>query len=128
MDKIVFDALSLIADKEIGSVMVFDKKGNMVGILSERDYARKVALKGKTSRKLAVEDIMTPIEKMFTVKPETSMDNCMVLMTGKHVRHLPVFSGSKFVEIISIGDVVKSTIFKQELLIERLSNYIAGRY
>jgi CBS domain-containing protein len=124
----VFDALQLMAEKEIGAVMVIDKKNKVVGIVTERDYARKIILKGKTSLKTRVKEIMTPAAKMYKVKPETSVEDCMVLMTGKHIRHVPVFDGGKFVGVISIGDVVKSTISQKDLLIDNLSNYIGGKY
>ena len=124
----VFDALQLMAEKEIGAVMVIDKKNKVVGIVTERDYARKIILKGKTSLKTSVKEIMTPAAKMYKVKPETSVEDCMVLMTGKHIRHVPVFDGGKFVGVISIGDVVKSTISQKDLLIDNLSNYIGGKY
>jgi CBS domain-containing protein len=117
-----------MAEKEIGAVMVMDKKNKVVGILTERDYARKIILKGKTSLKTTVKEIMTPAAKMYTVKPDTSIEDCMVLMTGKHIRHVPVFDGIKFVGLISIGDVVKSTISQKDLLIDNLSNYIGGKY
>jgi len=124
----VFDALKLMAEKEIGALMVVDKKGKVAGIMTERDYARKIVLKGKTSPKTLVKEIMTPASKMFTVKPDTPIEDCMVLMTGKHIRHVPVFDGSKFIGLISIGDVVKSTISQKDVLIDQLSNYIAGQY
>ena len=124
----VFEALALMGEKEIGALMVIDEKGKVAGIISERDYARKVILKGKASRETAVKDIMTPADQMYTVKPETSVDDCMVLITGKHIRHIPVFDNEKFVGVISIGDIVKSIIAEQETLIEQLSNYIAGKY
>jgi CBS domain-containing protein len=124
----VFEALSLMGEKEIGALMVIDEKGKVAGIISERDYARKVILKGKASRETAVKEIMTPTDQMYTVKPETSVDDCMVLITGKHIRHIPVFDNDKFVGVISIGDIVKSIIAEQETLIEQLSNYIAGKY
>jgi CBS domain-containing protein len=124
----VFEALSLMGEKEIGALMVIDEKGKVAGIISERDYARKVILKGKASRDTAVKEIMTPTDQMYTVKPETSVDDCMVLITGKHIRHIPVFDNEKFVGVISIGDIVKSIIAEQETLIEQLSNYIAGKY
>jgi CBS domain-containing protein len=127
-DASVLDALKLMAEKEIGAVMVIDKKDKVVGILTERDYARKIILKGKTSLKTRVKEIMTPAAKMYMVKPETSVEDCMVLMTGKHIRHVPVFDGGKFVGVISIGDVVKSTISEKDLLIDNLSNYIGGKY
>jgi len=127
-DVSVFDALKIMAEKNIGALMVVDKKGKVAGIISERDYARKVILKGKASPKTTVKDIMTPSGKMFTVKPDASVEDCMVLMTGKHIRHVPVFDGAKFVGLISIGDVVKSTISQKDILIDHLSNYIAGKY
>jgi CBS domain-containing protein len=124
----VFEALKIMGEKEIGSVMVMDEKGKVVGILSERDYARKVILKGKTSRETLVEEIMTPYEKMYTVKPDTSVEDCMVVITGKRVRHLPVFDGDKFVGLVSIGDVVKSMLIERDTMIEHLSDYISGKY
>jgi CBS domain-containing protein len=124
----VFEALALMGEKEIGALMVIDEKGKVAGIISERDYARKVILKGKASRETAVKEIMTPVDQMYTVKPETSVDDCMVLITGKHIRHIPVFDNEKFVGLVSIGDIVKSIIAEQETLIEQLSNYIAGKY
>ena len=127
-DASVLDALKLMAEKEIGAVMVMDKKDKVVGILTERDYARKIILKGKTSMKTSVKEIMTPAAKMYKVKPDTSVEDCMVLMTGKHIRHVPVFDGGKFVGVISIGDVVKSTISQKDLLIDNLSDYIGGKY
>ena len=127
-DGSVLDALTLMAEKEIGALMVVNKKDKIVGIITERDYARKIILKGKTSLKTRVNEIMTPANKMYTVKPDTPVENCMVLMTGKHIRHVPVFDGGKFVGLISIGDVVKSTISQKDILIDNLSNYIGGKY
>jgi CBS domain-containing protein len=124
----VFDALKLMGEKKIGALMVIDDKGKVAGIISERDYARKVILKGKASKDTRVEEIMTPASEMFAVKPENSVEECMILMTGKHVRHLPVFEKDKFIGVVSIGDVVKSIISEQEALIEHLSGYIAGKY
>jgi len=124
----VLDALKLMAEKEIGALMVVDKKDKVVGIITERDYARKIALKGKTSLETSVKDIMTPYDKMYTVKLDTPVEDCMVLMTGKHIRHVPVFDGAKFVGLISIGDVVKSTISQKDMLIDHLSDYIGGKY
>jgi CBS domain-containing protein len=124
----VFDALKLMGEKKIGALMVIDDKGKVAGIISERDYARKVILKGKASKDTKVEEIMTPASEMFAVKPENSAEECMILMTGKHVRHLPVFEKDKFIGVVSIGDVVKSIISEQEALIEHLSGYIAGKY
>jgi CBS domain-containing protein len=127
-EALVLDALKLMAEKEIGALMVVDKKDKVVGIITERDYARKIILKGKTSMKTSVKEIMTPSNKMYTVKPDTPVEDCMVLMTGKHIRHVPVFDGGKFVGLISIGDVVKSTISQKDILIDHLSDYIGGTY
>jgi CBS domain-containing protein len=124
----VFDALKLMSEKEIGALMVMNEKGDVRGIISERDYARKVILLGKTSKETTVDEIMTPVEKMYYIKPTNNLEECMVLMTGKHIRHLPVYDEKKFVGLISIGDVVKSIISEKEILIEQLSNYIAGKY
>ncbi len=124
----VYDALKLMGEKEIGALMVMDEKGSVVGIISERDYARKVILLGKSSRETLVEEIMTPEEKMIYIKPQGTVEDCMVLMTGKHIRHLPVCEGGKFAGVISIGDVIKSLLTEKEDLIEQLSNYIAGKY
>jgi CBS domain-containing protein len=127
-ESIVFDALSMLAEKNIGALMVIDKKGKVVGIFSERDYTRKVILKGKSSKETKVQDIMTSARKMYKIKPETDINECMVLMTGKHIRHLPVFDGEKFIGLISIGDILKAVIIEKEKLIDDLSDYIAGKY
>jgi CBS domain-containing protein len=124
----VFDALKLMAEKEIGAVMVMDAKGKVLGIITERDYSRKIILKGKSSIKVSVSEIMTPADKMYSVKPHTSVEDCMVLMTGKRIRHVPVFDGDKYLGLVSIGDAVKSTISSKDMLIEHLSNYISGAY
>ncbi|MCX5805994.1 MAG: CBS domain-containing protein [Proteobacteria bacterium] len=124
----VFEALKLMGEKEIGAVMVMDDNKKVVGIISERDYARKIILKGKTSRETPVEEIMTPMSKMFTVKLDNTIEDCMVIITGKRIRHLPVFDGDKFLGLISIGDVVKGKVSEQEKLIEQLSDYITGKY
>jgi len=126
--ELVYDALKVMGEKEIGALMVIDDAGKILGIITERDYARKVVLKGKRSQETRVEEIMTAAENMYTVKPETSVEDCMVLITGKHVRHLPVYENGTYIGLISIGDVVKSIISEQEMLIEHLSNYIAGKY
>ena len=123
----VYDALKLMGEREVGALMVMEEGGKVVGIITERDYARKVILKGKRSPDTPVEEIMTPVDSMYTVKLETSVEDCMVLMTGKHVRHLPVFEKGQYVGLVSIGDAVKSVISSQEMLIDQLSKYIAGR-
>jgi CBS domain-containing protein len=124
----VFDALKLMSEKSIGALMVMDEKGAVHGIISERDYARKIILLGKSSKETLVEEIMTPEEKMVYIKPEGTVEDCMVIMTGKHIRHLPVCDGGKFNGLVSIGDVIKSLLTEKEDLIEQLSNYIAGKY
>lgn len=121
----VYEALEKMSEKEIGALVVIDRK-KVVGIFSERDYARKIILLGKTSKQTLVKEAMTA--DLVSVTPDTPVEDAMVLMTGKHVRHLPVFEKNKFVGIISIGDVVKSIITNKDFLINQLSDYIAGRY
>ena len=123
-DATVYDALELMADKNIGAVLVMDGE-NLVGILSERDYARKVILKARFSRDTLVREIMT--EKVVCVRPDQSVEECMALMTDKRIRHLPVAEGSKVIGVISIGDAVKAVISEQEFIIEQLENYISGK-
>ncbi|HOC46795.1 MAG TPA: CBS domain-containing protein, partial [Syntrophorhabdaceae bacterium] len=101
-DNTVFDALALMGEKEIGALMVMDESKKVYGIISERDYARKVILKGKSSRDTKVAEIMTPLDKMFTVRPDTTVEDCMVLITAKRIRHVPVFDDDQFVGLISI--------------------------
>ena len=120
----VFDALKLLSEKRVGALPVIEGE-NLVGILSERDYARKVILQGKSSLNTPVREIMT--EKVISVDPEESMQACMELMTNMRVRHLPVLADSKLIGIISIGDVLKEIITEQELFIRDLQNYIEGR-
>jgi CBS domain-containing protein len=124
----VYDALKLMSEMEIGALIITDEKGAVRGILSERDYARKISLQGKTSRDTLVSEIMTPVERLHTVNPTQTLEDCMVLMTAKHVRHLPVFENGRFIGIISIGDVVKAIILEKQHLIDQLSGYITGGY
>jgi len=124
----VLDALTVMAEKMIGALMVIDENNNVVGILTERDYVRYIRPKGRKSEQTLVEEIMTPRAKLYTVNPETTADDCMVIITGKRIRHLPVFEGNTFVGLVSIGDLVKMKISEQETLIEHLSDYIAGKY
>ncbi len=121
----VYEALEKMSEKEIGALVVMENK-KVVGIISERDYARKIILQGKTSKQTLVKEVMSA--NLFSVTPDTSVEDAMVLMTGKHVRHLPVFEKNKFVGIISIGDVLKSIIDNKDFLITQLSDYIAGKY
>ena len=122
-DATVYEALCLMADKNVGAVLVIDAC-TLVGILSERDYARKVILHGKSSRDTLVREIMT--ERMVYVRPEQTAEECMALMTEKRVRHLPVLEGDRLVGVVSIGDVVKSIISEQEFVIDQLEHYISG--
>lgn len=122
-DASVYDALLLLAEKNVGALLVL-QEGELVGIISERDYARKVALRGKASVKTPVKEIMT--ENVVTVSPQTTVEKAMALMTDKRIRHLPVVEEGKLVGVISIGDLVKSIIAKQEVMINQLENYISG--
>ncbi|HLF02016.1 MAG TPA: CBS domain-containing protein [Anaerolineales bacterium] len=119
----VYDALVVMADRNVGALVVLEE-GRLIGILSERDYARKVVLQGKTSRDTLVREIMT--ENPVCVRPGQSIEECMALMTGKRIRHLPVIEGDELVGVISIGDVVKDIISEQEFVIEQLEHYITG--
>jgi CBS domain-containing protein len=122
-DTMVFDALNLMAEKNLGAVLVIEG-GKIAGILSERDYARKVILKGKSSKETPVKEIMT--KDVLFVRPNHSIEECMALMTEKHIRHLPVLDGEQLAGVISIGDVVKAVISDQEYTIKQLENYITG--
>jgi CBS domain-containing protein len=122
-DTTVYEALQLMAEKNVGALLVLEA-GRLVGIFSERDYARKVILHGKSSRETPVQEIMT--RKVYRVRPDDSMEECMALMTARHIRHLPVMVGEQVVGVISIGDVVKEIIEEQGFVIEQLENYITG--
>jgi len=119
----VFDALKLMADKNIGAVLVAENE-NIVGILSERDYARKVALEGKSSKELPVQEIMS--HRVLYITSDKNLDECMALMIEKKIRHLPVFENEKLKGIISIGDVVKAVLDHKKFTIEQLEQYITS--
>lgn len=117
----VFDALKIMMDKNISALMIMD--GDLLtGIFSERDYARKVILLGRSSKTALIQEVMTP--NPITVSPSDSIDHCMMLMTNKHIRHLPVVKDSKVVAMLSIGDIVKYIIEDQKQTISQLENYI----
>ncbi len=116
-----YQALELMADKDVGALVVIDQ-GKVVGMFSERDYARKLVLKGKLSRETTVAEVMT--EPVCYVLPWTSLSECMALMTNKHVRHLPVIENDKLIGIVTIGDVVKTIISEQESVIHELKSYV----
>jgi CBS domain-containing protein len=120
----VYDALQLMAEKNIGALVVMDGE-RLAGIFSERDYARKVILKGKTSHQLYVSEVMT--SNVVSVRPDQTIVDCMELMTDMRVRHLPVLDAGRLVGVISIGDVVKSIISDQKEMIDHLEGYITGR-
>ncbi len=122
-DASVFDAIKLMADKEIGSLVVMDGD-TLAGIVTERDYARKVILKGRSSEATAVKDIMTP--DVLTTTPDAPVDRCMAMMTDKRCRHLPVVEDGSVIGMISIGDLVQAIIADQKEEIEQLEHYISG--
>lgn len=122
-DTTVYDALKLMAEKNLGAVIVL-QQDKLVGIFSERDYARKVILKGKSSKETTVEEIMT--SDVVTVEARHSIEECMSMMTSKRIRHLPVVEAEKIVGVISIGDIVKAIISEQEYTIKQLESYITG--
>jgi CBS domain-containing protein len=120
-DSTVYEALGLMAEKGVGAVLVLDGT-QIAGILSERDYARQVILKGKTSKETPVKEIMSP--RVVYVRPDQTVEDCMALMTDKRIRHLPVVDGTRLLGLLSIGDVVKAVISEKQFMIEQLENYI----
>lgn len=117
----VYDALVVMAEHKVGALVVLNGE-RLVGIFSERDYARSVVLKGKTSKNTLVSEIMSTT--VITVTPEQTVDECMSLMSGKRIRHLPVVEDGKVIGLLSIGDLVKETIEYQAFLIKQLESYI----
>ncbi len=122
-DATVFDALAIMAEKDIGSLVVMDGE-KLIGIVTERHYSRNVILKGKRSPTTLVRDIMD--RNVVHVRPEQTVELCMALMTEKRVRHLPVLEGNNVIGIVSIGDLLKSIISKQKFVIDELEHYIHG--
>ena len=118
----VYDAIAMMAQQEVGALVVLDGE-TLVGVLSERDYARKVVLQGRSSRDTKIKDIMTT--RVVFVRHDQSVEDCMALMTDKRIRHLPVMDGDKLLGVISIGDLVKSIIEEQQHVIEQLEQYIS---
>lgn len=119
----VFDALEEMAKRDVGALIVMED-GQVVGIFSERDYARKIILAGKSSRETPVRDIMT--DRVIYARPDLTLEQCLALMTDKRIRHLPVMRGDDLIGVVSIGDLVKGIIDDQRFLISQLENYVSG--
>ena len=118
----VYDAIELMADKEVGALVVLEGD-SLVGVLSERDYARKVVLQGRSSKSTKIKGIMT--SRVVYARPKQTVEECMALMTDKRIRHLPVMDGDELIGVISIGDLVKAIIEEQQHVIEQLEQYIS---
>lgn len=124
-DRTVFEAIQAMAEKNIGALLVTDS-GKLVGVVSERDYTRKVALKGRSSKETAVREIIsTPV---VTATPSHTVEESLRLMTDHRVRHLPVLDGDRIMGVVSIGDLVNWVISAQDVAIKQMENYIAGNY
>ena len=121
----VYDAIEIMADKSVGALLVISE-GKLVGVVSERDYARKVILQGKSSKQTQVKEIMT--SPAIFVIPEQTVEDCMRIMTEKHIRHLPVVEDGNILGVVSIGDLVKWMISAQQQTISHLHNYITSKY
>jgi len=119
----VYEALQMMSEKDVGALLVVDK-GNLVGIFSERDYARKLILKGRFSKDTTVGELMT--REVLYIESQSTIEHCMALMTAKRVRHLPVLENERLIGIVTIGDVVKQIISDQEFTIQQLERYIKG--
>ncbi len=122
----VYEALEVMFEKEIGSLLVVDDDGKLIGIFTERDYARKLILQGRFSKDTAVKDLMT--HDVLYVGPKNTVVDCMRIMTNKRVRHIPVLKEGQILGIVTIGDVVKQIMSEQESTIHQLENYISGGY
>tara|TARA_Y100000294_G_scaffold3529_1_gene3767 strand:- start:836 stop:1270 length:435 start_codon:yes stop_codon:yes gene_type:complete len=121
----IFEALEIMSEKEIGALLVMED-GKLTGIFSERDYARKVILKGKSSKETPVGELMT--KKVFYIDSQKTINDCMAMMTAKRIRHVPVIEDNQVMGIVTIGDVVNQIISEQEVTINHLENYITGSH
>ncbi len=121
----VYEALQMMADKNVGALLVI-KEGKLVGIFSERDYARKIILKGKFSKDASVGEVM--IQDVLYISSGDTLEDCMALMTAKHIRHLPVLENDQLIGIVTLGDVVTKIISEQKFKIQELEKYITGGY
>ena len=120
----VYEALEVLEEKNLGALVVVDESGNLIGIFTERDYARKVVLKGRSSKETLVRDIMT--DRPVFVTPDTEIEHCMQLMTNKFIRHLPVIENNNLTGLISIGDILKYVISNKDFIIQNLEHYIVS--
>jgi CBS domain-containing protein len=123
-DATAYEALRVMADKDIGALLVLNNENKLVGVFSERDYARKVILRGRSSKETFVSELMT--EVVYYVSPEHTINDCMAVMTAKHIRHIPVIDNGRLIGVVTIGDVVHAIISEQEITIRDLENYITG--
>ena len=119
----VYDAISQMADKQIGALLVTENS-SVIGIITERDYSRKVILQGRSSKNTLVSEIMT--KQVIFIHPAQPMEECMALMTEEHIRHLPVLDRNRLIGMVSIGDVVKALISEKDFVIDQLTHYISG--
>lgn len=122
-DTLVFGALKEMADRDVGALIVMED-GKVVGVFSERDYARKIILVGKSSRETPVRDVMT--SRVVYARPDLTLEECLALMTDKRIRHLPVMKDDEIVGVVSIGDLVKGIIDEQRFIISQLESYVSG--
>jgi len=120
----VYQAIEIMCEKNIGGLLIVES-GKLIGIFTERDYARKLILRGKSSKDTPIRDLMT--SNLITVTPDTSIDDCMRVMVGRKIRHLPVLDNNQLVGVISIGDVVRHVIEEQKTIIQQLEHYITGQ-
>jgi len=123
----VFEALETMSEKQVSALAVVDEPGKLAGVFTEWDCAYRITLTGRSAKDTAVNEVMTPAEQVFFVQSSNSIDECMVLMTTKQIRHLPVLDQGRFVGLVSIGDVLRTLITEKETIIEQLTGFIAAK-